>query len=208
MNLPLSRRYSLCRRRRAPLRSLLLLYPNLFDMFRASGFSLLELMLGIAITGILAGFAVPAFSTLVYDSRRTAALNTFVTAIQLARSEAIKRADEVVLCKTGGASRCTSTGEWGTGWLVFVNLDHDSPPRLDAGEPLINQHARLQAARVTANRDAFTFRPFSKASTNGTVTFCDTRGPKAARAVIVSPSGRPRIASTNASGGSLVCPAR
>jgi type IV fimbrial biogenesis protein FimT len=138
---------------------------------------------------------------------RNRALNTFVTAVQLARSEAIKRADEVALCKSGGGSRCTSGGEWGPGWLVFVNLDHDSPPKLDAGEPMIHQDGRLAAARVTANRDAFTFRPFSKASTNGTVTFCDVRGPKAARAVIVSPSGRPRIASTNSSGGPLVCPA-
>jgi type IV fimbrial biogenesis protein FimT len=177
-------------------------------MSRASGFSLLELMLGIAVTGILAGFAVPAFSTLVYDSRRTAALNTFVTAIQLARSESIKRAEEVVLCKTGGGSRCTSGCNWEPGWLVFVNLDHDSPPKVDAGEPVIHQHGRLPGARVSANRDAFTFRPFSKASSNGTVTFCDARGPKSARAVIVSPSGRPRIAETNGSGGSLVCPAR
>jgi len=189
-----------------PLRSQLLSFVQ-FDMSRGEGFSLLELMLAIAVTGVLVSLAVPSFSTLVYDSRRTAAVNTFVTAIQFARSESIKRADEVVLCKTGGGSRCTTAGEWGPGWIVFVNLDHDSPPKIDAGELVIQQHGVLPAARVTANRDSFTFRPFSKASTNGTVTFCDVRGRKAARAIIVSPSGRPRISTTTSSGGPLVCPA-
>lgn len=165
-------------------------------------------MLGVAIAGILAGLAIPAFSTLVYDTRRTAAVNSFVTAVQLARSESIKRADEVVLCKTNGGSRCSTSGEWGPGWLVFVNFDHDSPPKLDAGEPVLLQQARLPAARVTANRDAFTFRPFSKASTNGTVTFCDVRGRKSARAVVVSPTGRPRVTTTTSTGGPLTCPAK
>jgi len=175
-------------------------------MSDARGFSLFELLYVIAVAGVLAAIAVPSFSAVVSDSRRTAALNAVVGAIQFARSEAIKRAEEIVLCKTGGASKCTSGGGWETGWLVFVNLDRDSPPKLDANEPLIQQHGALPLARITANRDAFTFRPFSRASTNGTVVYCDSRGAPAARAVIVSTSGRPRIASTMSGGGPLACP--
>jgi type IV fimbrial biogenesis protein FimT len=177
-------------------------------MSDARGFALHELLYVIAVAGVLAGIAAPTFSEVVYDSRRTAALNAFVATIQLARSEAVKRAQEVVLCKTGGASRCTTGGEWGPGWLVFVNLDRDSPPKLDANEPLIQQHGALPSARMTANRDSFTFRPFARASTNGTVTYCDARGTAAARAVIVSAAGRPRISTRSSGGGPLACPAR
>lgn len=177
-------------------------------MSRARGFSLFEVMLAVAIAGILASLAAPAFTTLVLDSRRTAALNDFVIAIQLARSESVKRGAEVVLCKTGGRESCTTTGDWQTGWIVFVNLDEDSPPVRDAPEPLVQVHAVVPKAKLTANRSSFTFRPFTSASTNGTVTYCDTRGVAAARAIIVSASGRPRISTRNGSGGVLKCPAR
>jgi type IV fimbrial biogenesis protein FimT len=176
-------------------------------MSDARGFSLFELLFVIAAAAVLAGLAFPAFSGLAQDARRTAALNAFVASVQLARSEAVKRADEVVLCKSGGTGLCRSDGEWEAGWLVFANLDRDSPPKVDANEPLIRQSGALQAASLSANRDAFTFRPFARASTNGTVVYCDARGPQSARAVIVSPSGRPRIATTDSGGGALVCPA-
>jgi type IV fimbrial biogenesis protein FimT len=176
-------------------------------MSDARGFSLFELLYVLAVAGVLAAIAVPSWSAVLSDSRRTAALNAIVGAIQFARSEAVKRAEEVVLCKSGGASRCATDGGWETGWLVFVNLDRDSPPTLDAGEPLIQQHGPLPSAQISANRDAFTFRPFARASTNGTVIYCDSRGSAAARAVIVSTSGRPRISLTTSGGGPLPCPA-
>jgi type IV fimbrial biogenesis protein FimT len=177
-------------------------------MLRRRGFSLFESMLAVAIAGVLAGLAVPAFTTLALDSRRTAALNDFVIAIQLARSESVKRGEEVVLCKTGGRQSCTTAGDWQTGWIVFVNLDEDSPPVRDAPEPLVQVHAAVAKSKITANRNSFTFRPFTSASTNGTVTYCDTRGANAARAIIVSASGRPRMSTRNGSGGVLKCPAR
>jgi type IV fimbrial biogenesis protein FimT len=173
---------------------------------RSRGISLLEWMLVLAIGGLIAAFAIPSFTTLIADARRTAALNAFVTSIQLARTEAIKHADEVVLCKDGGGDACTTAGEWERGWLVFANLDHDAPPQLDPGEPLIQQCAALPAARLSANRAAFTFRPFARASTNGTATYCDGRGAAAARAIIVSLAGRPRIADVASDGGALTCP--
>jgi type IV fimbrial biogenesis protein FimT len=165
-------------------------------------------MLTVAVAGLLASLAVPTFSTLVLDSRRTAALNDFVIAVQLARSEAVKRGAEVVLCKSGGRESCTSTGDWQPGWIVFVNLDEDAPPVRDQQEPLIQVHAALPKARMTANRSSFTFRPFRSASTNGTVTYCDARGVAAARAVIVSASGRPRVSTRDGNGGALVCAVR
>jgi type IV fimbrial biogenesis protein FimT len=59
---------------------------------------------------------------------------------------------------------------------------------------------------MTGNRIRFSYRPFGRRSTNGTVTYCDDRGADAARAVIVSYTGRPRTASLAPGGKPLRCP--
>lgn len=170
------------------------------------GFTLLEILIAIAIAGVLLGVAMPAFDTLVLDSRRTARINTLVTALHLARSEAIKRGRLVSVCPTGGTPTCApeDTG-WELGWLVFANLDRDEPPRIDNDEPVLFRQGTDPDARIRANRRAFTYRPFDKNSSNGTITFCDRRDAPHARAIIVSYTGRPRISAKSADGDSLSC---
>ena len=51
-----------------------------------------------------------------------------------------------------------------------------------------------RSGRITSNRLAYSFRPYTQGVVNGTIMFCDARGPDHARAIIVSHTGRPRIA--------------
>ena len=60
-------------------------------MDKRSGTTLLELLTVLAVVGVLATLAAPAFNTLRLDSRRTATVNGFLHALFLARSEAIDR---------------------------------------------------------------------------------------------------------------------
>ena len=105
-----------------------------------------------------------------------------------------------------GLDQMSPTALGDDGWLVFANLDRDDPPQVDEGEPIVLAHAPASRIHIRANRDAFTFRPFDLRATNGTVVFCDERGSEHARAVIVSPTGRPRTSPRDASGDALVCP--
>ena len=70
-----------------------------------------------------------------------------------------------------------------------------------------NRHVRLDeiSGSIVGNRPYFDFRPIMRRSTNGTLVFCDERGPAAARAVIVSYTGRPRVDTVAADGARLVC---
>lgn len=170
------------------------------------GYTLLDVLITVALVAILAGMAVPAFGDLIRDTRRTTLINRFVHSIHLAKNEAIKRGHSVALCKIDRQQRCAGKGiSWHDGWMVFVNLDRDQPVRRDAGEPILLLNNPDPAVQIIGNRNAFTFRPFTRRSTNGTLVFCDTRGAEAARAVIISYTGRPRVSNLNARGRALAC---
>lgn len=168
----------------------------------SAGITLLELIFALAIGAIVLGAGAPALQTFVLDSRRTADVNAFVTAVQLARSEAAKRGRPVVLC--GSADLVTCAAEYTRGWLVFVDEDDSRPPQRSLDEPLLLAYRPAIEGTIESNREVYEFRPFQRRSTNGTVTFCDRRGAAAARAVIISYTGRPRVAATGP-GRPLTC---
>jgi len=159
------------------------------------GYTVWELLVAIAVTAVALGLGLPALGHLRLDAERTSAVNAFVGAVQLARSEAAKRARPVVLCKTIDFEHCGGDEiRYDHGFMVFVNEDGRRPPHRSAEEPLIRAYRPSERLSISSNRQLFEFRPFRARSTNGTVTFCDRRGDVAARAVVVSYTGRPRIA--------------
>lgn len=174
----------------------------------ARGFTLWELLLALAVGGMLVGLAVPAFQEFLLDARRTADVNAFVLAVQVARSEAAKRGQTAVLCKTADWHRCGGAElRFDAGFMVFVNTDDERPPHRSPAEPLLYTHRPAMAGTITANRELFEFRPGLRRSVNGTVTFCDRRGAAAARAVVVSYTGRPRVDTVRPDGRPLSCAA-
>ena len=175
-------------------------------MRTSAGLTLWELLCALSIDGILLGLAVPSFRTFVLDARRTADVNGFVLAVQVARSEAIKRGETVVLCQTFDGLRCGNDElGYGSGWLVFADHDQARPPQRSDDEPLIYAYRPSLIGTIVGNREYFDFRPIQKRSTNGTLVFCDDRGAAAARAVIVSYTGRPRTDTVDPAGKRLVC---
>lgn len=165
------------------------------------------MLFSLLVLGTLLALAVPSFERFVRDARRTADINGFVTAIQLARSESAKRGANVVLCKTADSLSCGGAGvRYDAGWMVFVNVDDDQPPTLGSADTLLFYHAPAMQGTIVSNRRLYEFRPFRRRSTNGTVTFCDARGASSARAVIVSYTGRPRVSDRGPGNRALVCP--
>ena len=175
-------------------------------MDRPPGFTLPELVFSMAIVAGLAAWGVPTFRDLERNAERTGEVNLFLQAIYLARSEAIKRNGVVSLCPSLDGASCAAAGTaWDRGWIVFVNLDRDSPAVRDAGEDLLYAYPTWARGRVAANRSTLSFRAFGQSGVTATFTFCDDRGNRGARAVIISQSGRPRISDRSSSGTPLSC---
>lgn len=170
------------------------------------GATLLELLVAVAVAAVLLGTGVPALRGLVLDARLASATNALVHAVHLARQAAWHRARDVVVCRSTDGARCAAPGDWSSGWIVFENRDGDDPPAVDATEPLLHVTGPLGPARIGSNRRAYVLRPWALRATNGTVVFCDERGVAAARAVIVSYTGRPRVSRRQAGGQPLTCP--
>lgn len=79
-------------------------------MKNARGFTLIELMVTLGVLAVLVSIAAPSFNTMIQNNRMTTRANDLVTALQLARSEAIKRGTAVTVTATGG--------NWNSGWTV------------------------------------------------------------------------------------------
>jgi len=169
------------------------------------GFTLIEMMVGVAIMAILAAIAVPSFAALHQNVARRTALNNFWHAIFLARSEAVKRNSVIALCRSSDGSSCNNNAlDWSSGWIVFDNLDHDEPATRDINEPILQVFSSWPTGHITSNRKTFSFRAGNQGVVNGTVVFCDASGHNA-QAIIISHTGRPRQSSRDASNKPLQC---
>ena len=82
----------------------------------AKGFTLIELMVTIALAAILMMVAVPSFTTFMRNSQLTSFTNSLLASINAARGEAMKRGRYAMVVPTDGAN-------WSSGWIIFIDVD-------------------------------------------------------------------------------------
>jgi type IV fimbrial biogenesis protein FimT len=105
-------------------------------MKRNGGFTLVELMVTLAIAAIILTIAVPSFWSIVQNNRASTQANELITALSLARSEAVKRGAPVSLCPSADQDACVSAStNWAVGWIVFVDTNNDG--NRQTAEPLL-----------------------------------------------------------------------
>lgn len=174
-----------------------------------NGFSLIELMVTLAIAAIVLTIGVPSFQAYTQNNQQTITVNELATALQLARNNAISRRVRVTLCKSSDGATCPSgagSGDWTQGWLMFTDPNNNST--LDAGETQLRVHgavtgtATLIGNNNVVNKVSFDAKGIALGS-NGTITHCDSRGATSAKALVISIGGQVRQA-TDDSGNGIV----
>jgi type IV fimbrial biogenesis protein FimT len=160
----------------------------------------------LAIAALVLTVGVPSFGGLVADKRLRAESDALFHAFHLARKASIARRRVVSLCPSPDGASCEPATDWSAGWILFVNDDRDDPPSRDPGERLLVTHRVDDRVRIAANRRGFTLRSTELRATNGTLIVCDRGGRAQTRAVVVSYTGRPRVAREDGRGDAYACP--
>lgn len=156
-------------------------------MRAAKGFTLIELMVTLAVLAIILGIAIPSFSSMIRDNRIGSLSLELQGAIQLARSEAVKRRVNVIICRRNAAgNNCENGTDWASGWLVR-----------QAGGDIIKVWDAASAITLTGPNAGVTFRPngMTTASGNFTVTAAGCTGTQT-RTIAVSATGTTQLTKT------------
>jgi len=165
-----------------------------------AGFTLIELMIVIAIVAIFVVVGVPNFQNLIKDNRLSTQANSLVSSLQLARSEALKLRTPVSVCRSTNGTSCAGTqGPWDSGWLVFV--DSGTTGTVDTGDTIIKTVGQLGAGN-TLRGDALVNHAISYQPTglqnSGASNFrlCDGKDQDIAKARQISISATGRVSSS------------
>lgn len=180
---------------------------------RELGFTLIELMVTVSIAGILLAIAIPSFTSTITSNRLTTSANDFVSALNIARSEAIKRGVQVTVESIGATS-----GQWDTGWNVFVDFNGNgvfndtnaTPCETNADGSLkedciLRTYAdlpsgyTLRVGSTTAFKDSITYTSSGLSTVPAVAAdafkLCSGSGTKQ-RTITIGPTGRPSVAET------------
>ena len=178
-----------------------------------AGLTLLELLIVVSITAILATVALPSMSTLVAETRIRSGTSTLASMMKFARMQAVARNAPVTLCPGHEGTACGEANEWNRGVMVFEDTNHNR--RRDEAEELLgfremNRHLRVFSGAdpdsTGKSRKRVVFSPAGTAAGYTiSIKFCSPDGSTQPAVIILQNSGRIRLSDRDGSGRKPVC---
>ena len=170
------------------------------------GVTLPELLVSLSVIATLTTGTISQLYGLIQENRMVAEVNLFVTALHLARSEAVKHGRRVVLCPSMDKVNCGNSSAWSHGWMLFASDNREreaDEALLQSGNPLatgVILHASNHRKRIVYQPDG------SSGGSNSSFTFCDARKAARPRVICLSNSGRPRLTYQRCDSSPIRCP--
>jgi type IV fimbrial biogenesis protein FimT len=161
------------------------------------GFSLVELLMGLAIGAIVLLLVSPSFAALRESNLRDQAAQSLLDGIRNARTLAITRNQSVVIHGIDG--------DWSQGWRIILDISGNGPK--DSSNPLLVEHASEAKVPVVGNWLVSRYIRFSslgqplmpgRAFQAGTLHICSADEPVSRRQIVLAATGRVRLSSNSA----------
>lgn len=174
------------------------------------GFTLIELMVAIALLGLLLSMAVPALEQFTSNARQTSTINDFVASLHMARSTAVTINARVTVCASSNQQTCEAV-PWDAGWIVFS--DQNNNQLVDGTDAIVSASPGTEGLGISSGEFglALQYRPNGRVvnaganGMSGEFTVCDSRGDEHAKVLIIDLSGRPRVSKFLADGSNPDC---
>jgi type IV fimbrial biogenesis protein FimT len=157
------------------------------SLSRQLGFTIIELMIGVLVAGVLATVALPSFGDMLKRNRLTAQANSVLAALNYARNETINRGADVLI-----EPITTGTDNWGDGWKVNV------------GGTLIRNFDATKGSSLKSSAGTITYESTGSLKGTAAITLtlsakeC-TSGKEYVRVITLSPSGHARVSRSTCS---------
>ena len=158
---------------------------------RCGGFTLIELMITIALGAIIMGIGVPSYQDFVVKNRIQTQASEIRSSLAMARVEAIRRGLRVRVCP--GESGCDGSANWHNGWNSFVDRDNDN--NIDPNETQLEVHIRLDGGSTLTGANHVIFKSDGTASDARELNLCTADGDASPhrRGIHVSNVGRVQV---------------
>lgn len=156
------------------------------------GFTLIEMMLTVAVLAILLTIGVPAFGGLIDNQRLDSSANSLMRSVQFTRGEAARRNQHVTMVPLDR--------HWHRGWVVFIDADNNG--RYDNGEVILREEHPAATTRIHANANIANYLRYNSQGESellnggfqsGTFSFCANKADAQGRQVIINRVGRARM---------------
>lgn len=162
---------------------------------RSNGFTLVELMVTIAVLAILSTIAYPSFQGTIRSNRMATTSNELIAALALARSEAIRGTHGGGVCASTAGTSCDGKS-WADGWMVWNDANGNGS--FDAGEVVLRYaeaRKKMQGVSGQALTIAFDSRGRSRAVTAQDITLrpADCGSQPLQRRLSISLTGQTRL---------------
>lgn len=163
-------------------------------MVSVRGFTLIELVVTVAVAAILGTIAIPSFETTIENNREVAQTNALLEALDLARSSAIKGGGNWTATVCAGATTACSGTNWSNGWVVFTTDPNNNMV-------IVRTFPALSGGNTLTSSGGYSYTFNSSGMLNNVATdfyfvLCDTRGATWARSVSLLMTGTAETAQT------------
>lgn len=183
------------------------------------GFTIIELLMVVVVLAILLSLAAPDFSSFIQNNRIRSTTEDLITAIGVARTEAIKRGAAVMLCRTGspnvspGTLACRANDpdgnpnlveDWTPGWIMYVKPNYTGSGGADYdnatdGDPIQVGNPAPNGVTITSNSAGnqwltyFGDGSLNEGGAAAIFAICDSRGPSEGHLITIPAVGRPYV---------------